>query len=329
LIAICFNPMVSLPDNTFVRRALEKLEFFAAIDFFLNDTARYADIVLPGSLHEEDEGTVTQVEGRIIKVNQAVDCPGEARQDWRVVQDVAAALGRAKGFTFESPRAIFEELRVASRGGVADYSGVTYEKIERQMGVFWPCYSHDPRTGEPIEDHPGTPRLFEPGSYNPVAKGAGPFYFPDGRARFNVADYRDPVDDASDEYPIFLTTGRVVSQFLSGTQTRRIGPLVKQYPEPRIEMHPKLAAKLGIADGEWTTAETRRGSITLKASVVTTIRPDTIFIPYHWAGKKSVNQLTVAAQDPVSKIPQYKVCGCRVRKADGAPDYAAVLEAQQ
>ena len=97
------------------------------------------------------------------------------------------------------------------------------------------------------------------GSYNPVAKGSGPFYFPDGRARFNVADYRAPVDDASDEYPIYLTTGRVVSQFLSGTQTRRIGPLVKQYPEPRIEMHPRLAAKLGIADGDWTTAETRRG----------------------------------------------------------------------
>jgi len=94
-------------------------------------------------------------------------------------------------------------------------------------------------------------------------------------------------------------------------------------------MHPRLASKLGIADGDWTTAETRRGSITLKAQVVTTIRPDTIFIPYHWAGPKSVNQLTVAAQDPISKIPQYKVCGCRVRKADGAPAYDSVLEPQQ
>ena len=146
------------------------------------------------------------------------------------------------------------------------------EKLEREMGVFWPC---------PSEDHPGTPRLFERGSVNPVAKGAGPFYFPDGRARFNLAEYRPPVDDASEEYPLFLTTGRVVSQFLSGTQTRRIGPLVNQYPEPRIEMHPRLAAKHGIQDGEWATAETRRGAITLRAMVVTTIRPDTIFIPYH------------------------------------------------
>ena len=264
LVSICFNPKVSLPDNRFITRCLDKLEFFTSIDFFLNDTARHADIVLPGSLHEEDEGTVTQVECRVIKINKAVDCPGDAHQDWRIIQDIAAALGRPHGFTFASPREIFEELRVASKGGVADYSGITYEKIERNMGVFWPCYSEDPRTGQAI-DHPGTPRLFEPGSYNPVAKGAGPFYFPDGKARFNVADYRPPVDDAGEEYPIYLTTGRVVSQFLSGTQTRRIGPLVKQYPEPRIEMHPRLAHKLGIADGDWATAETRRGSMTLKA----------------------------------------------------------------
>ena len=328
LIAICFNPKVSLPDNHFVTRCLDKLEFFVSIDFFLNDTARHADIVLPGSLHEEDEGVVTQVEGRIIKVNKAVDCPGEARQDWRIIQDIARALDRPRGFTFSEPREIFEELRIASKGGVADYSGVTYEKVEKQLGVFWPCYAEDPKTGEPI-DHAGTPRLFEPGSYTPIAKGAGPFYFPDGRARFNIADYRQPVDDASEEFPIFLTTGRVVSQFLSGTQTRRIGPLVKQYPEPRIEMHPRLAEQLRIADKEWATVETRRGSITLRAMVVTTIRPDTVFIPYHWAGKKSANQVTVAAQDPISKIPQYKVCGCRVRKASAPPDYDGVLEPQQ
>lgn len=329
LIAICFNPKVSLPDNHFVTRALEKLEFFVAIDFFLNDTAWHADVVLPGSLQEEDEGVVTQVEGRIIKINKAIDCPGEARQDWRIIQDLAQALGRPHGFTFASPRDIFEELRVASRGGVADYSGVTYEKIEAQHGVFWPCYSHDPQTGAPTPDHAGTPRLFEAGSYNPVAKGTGRFYFPDGRARFNVADYRVPVDDADAEFPLYLTTGRVISQFLSGTQTRRIGPLVKQIPEPYIELHPRLAEKLGIADQDWATAETRRGTMTLRAHVVRTIRPDTIFIPYHWAGPKSANQLTVAAQDPISKIPQYKVCAARLRKADGAPEYATTREPQQ
>jgi assimilatory nitrate reductase catalytic subunit len=329
LLSICFNPQVSLPDSGFVSRALDKLEHYTAIDFFLNETARHADVVLPGSLQEEDEGTVTQVEGRVIKINKAATCPGEARQDWIILQDLARALGRPRGFTFSEPRAIFEELRAASKGGIADYSGITYEKIESQYGVFWPCPSSDPRTGEPTPDHPGTPRLFEPGSYNPIAKGAGPFYFPDGKARFNVAEYRAPVDDASAEFPLYLTTGRVVSQFLSGTQTRRIGPLVKQYAEPRIELHPRLAAKLGIADGDWTTCETARGSITVRASIVSTIRPDTVFIPYHWAGQKSVNRLTVAAQDPISKIPQYKVCGCRVRRADGPPAYAGTLEPQQ
>jgi assimilatory nitrate reductase catalytic subunit len=310
LLSICFNPKVSLPDNSFVTRALEKLEFFACIDFFLSETAQHADIVLPGSLHEEDEGVVAQVEGRVIKINKAVDPPGEARQDWRIIQDSAAALGRRHGFEFMGPREIFDELRVASKGGVADYFGITYERIEEQNGIFWPC---------PSEDHPGTPRLFEPGSWNPIARGAGPFYFPDGKARFNVAAYRPPAEDVDAEYPIILTTGRVVSQFLSGTQTRRIGPLVDQYPEPLIEMHPRLAARHGIADGDWTTVESRRGSLTLKAQVVTTIRPDTIFIPYHWPGRESANQLTIAAQDPVSKIPEYKVCAVRLRKADRPP----------
>ena len=316
LLSICFNPKVSLPDNALVTRALDKLEFFVAIDFFLNETAHHADIVLPGSLHEEDEGVVAQVEGRVIKINKAVDPPGDATQDWKIIQDIARALGRTHGMTFQSPREIFDELRVASKGGVADYYGITYEKIEAQNGVFWPC---------PTEDHPGTPRLFEPGSWNPVAKGAGPFYFPDGKARFNAVDYAPPAEDVDEEYPVILTTGRVVSQFLSGTQTRRIGPLVDQYPEPKIEMHPRLAQKHGIADKDWVRVESRRGNLTLRAQVVTTIRPDTIFIPYHWPGRKSANQLTISAQDPVSKIPEFKVCAVRMQKVDRPPDEAFVV----
>src|SRR5690606_13168268 len=264
LLSLCFNPLVSLPDNNFIRRMLEKLDFYVAIDFFLNETARYADLVLPGSLHEEDEGVVTQIEGRVIKINKAVDPPGEARQDWRIIQDIAAALGRSHGFTFQQPREIFDELRRATAGTIADYSGITYEKIEHQHGVFWPC---------PAEDHPGTPRLFEPGSWNPIAKGAGPFYFSDGKARFNVAEYRPPAEEVDSAYPIILTTGRVVSQYLSGTQTRRIGPLVDQYPEPLVEMHPQLAERLGIGERDWVVVESRRGSCTLRAQIVRTIRP--------------------------------------------------------
>jgi assimilatory nitrate reductase catalytic subunit len=328
LLSLCFNPVVSLPDNNFVRQALEKLEYYVVIDFFMSESARYADVVLPGSLHEEDEGTATQAEGRVIKINKAVDCPGEARRDWEIIQAIAKALGRERGFTFGQPREIFEELRVASKGGIADYSGITYERIEENFGVFWPCPSDVPDGVAPPGPQ-GTPRLFEPGSWNPVAKGAGPFYFPDGKARWNVTPYVGPAEDIDDQFPIILTTGRLVSQFLSGNQTRRIGPLVDHYPEPRVEMHPRLAARLGIAHDDWTTVESRRGHCTLRASVVTTIRPDTVFIPYHWGGRKSANQLTISAQDPISKIPEYKVCAVRVHKAEAPPEYAGALESQQ
>jgi assimilatory nitrate reductase catalytic subunit len=190
---------------------------------------------------------------------------------------------------------------------MADYSGITYEKIEKQNGVFWPC---------PSDEHAGTPRMFEANSWNPIAKGNGPFYFPDGKARFNIAKYSPPAEEIDAEYPLMLTTGRVISHFLSGTQTRRIGPLVDQCPDPFIEVHPMLAQKFGLKDGDWATVESRRGVITLEVRVVRTIRPDTIFIPYHWAGNKSANQLTISAQDPISHIPEYKVCAVRLRKAD-------------
>jgi assimilatory nitrate reductase catalytic subunit len=306
LLTVSFNPLVSLPDSDFVRAQLERLEFYVAIDFFLNDTARYAHVVLPGSQQEEDEGTVTTTEGRIVKINRAVASPGDARQDWRIIQDIARALGRPHGFEFGGPAAIFDELRRASADGIADYAGVTWERLEREHGVFWPC---------PAENHPGTPRLFEPGSWNPVARGAGPFYFPDGRARFHAPAYTPPTEDTDTDYPLILTTGRVVSQFLSGTQTRRIGPLLDHYPVPRVEMHPTLAQPLGIADGDRVTVETRRGALTAPALVVGTIRPDTLFVPYHWPGAQSVNRLTIAAQDPISKIPEFKACAARIHRA--------------
>jgi assimilatory nitrate reductase catalytic subunit len=131
-------------------------------------------------------------------------------------------------------------------------------------------------------------------------RNSDPFYFPDGKARCNVAEYRPPTEDVDAEYPIILTTGRVVSHFLSGTQTRRIGPLVEMYPEPRVEIHPQLAARINLTDGDWITVESRRASCTLRAQVVRTIRPDTVFAPYHWAGPKSINRLTIAAQDPIT-----------------------------
>jgi assimilatory nitrate reductase catalytic subunit len=293
LISICFNPVVSLPNNNMIREAVEKLEFYCAIDFFLNETAHYADIVLPGSLHEEEEGTVTTAEGRVTRIRQAVTPPGEARTDTEILLELARRLGAGKHFSFGTSEDIFNELRVASKGGTADYFGITYEKIEKNMGVFWPC---------PSLDHPGTPRLWEDRK----------FKTPDGKAHFNAVSYRDPGEVTDAEYPVILTTGRVVSQYLSGSQTRRIGRLVDQYPEPLLEIHPKLAAQYGITDRELVRVVSRRGSAEFPAQLVETIREDTVFVPYHWAGKKSINQLTSGNLDPVSKIPEFKVSAVRL-----------------
>lgn len=306
LLSICFNPAVSLPDTAFTREALDKLEFYAAIDFFLNETAFHADLVLPGSLHEEDEGTSTSVEGRVIKLNPSKTPPGDARLDWEILCDIARRLGKGHWFPYTSAQQMFEELRVASKGGSADYAGITWDRVEREMGVFWPC---------PSEDHPGTKRLYE----------GGRFHTDNGRGRFNPVRYRPPAEEVDGEYPVWLTTGRVVSQYLSGTQTRRIGPLVAQYPEPLCEMHPRLAERHGIATGDVVRVTSRRGTMTLPAKVVSTIRPDTVFIPYHWAGRRAANQLTNRALDPLSKIPEFKVSAVRVERL-GPPGTAVVDE---
>jgi assimilatory nitrate reductase catalytic subunit len=312
LLMICFNPAVSSPDANFTREAFDKLEFMSVIDFFVSESGHHADIILPGSLHEEDEGTSTTGEGRIVKINQAIDPPGEARRDWEIIIDIAHRLGRGKYFPFTHPREIFEELRHASAGGTADYRGATWERIEAEMGLFWPV---------PEEGHPGTPRLFE----------GGHFYHPDGRARFHAVPYVPPGEVVDDDYPIWLTTGRVVSQYLSGTQTRRIGGLMEQYPEPLCEIHPVLAEQLGVHDGDLVTVSSRRGTITLPAHVVATIRPDTVFIPYHWPGAHAANQLTKRVVDPISKMPEFKVAAVRVELAGGRVDTvdARDLELQQ
>jgi assimilatory nitrate reductase catalytic subunit len=304
LFLMCFNPMVSLPNSDFTREALDKLEFFGVVDFFLSETAHHADVVLAGSLQEEDEGVVANVEGRVIHIQKAVDPPGNARLDWEIYCDLARRLGKGKFFPYQSSREIFDELREASRGGHADYYGITYEKIDRQLGVFWPC---------PSLDHPGTPRLFED-----MKSMLG-----DGKFRFMLTPYRESGDPVDEEFPVYLTSGRVVSQYLSGTQTRRIGALVDQYPEPRLEIHPRLAEQNGIRDGDWVSITTRRSEITLRAMVVRTIRPDTVFIPYHWAGRKSVNKLTHRTLDPRSKIPEFKVSACRIQKAECPPEWAS------
>lgn len=294
LLSICSNMMVSLPDINKVRESLEGLEFNVCIDFFLSESARYADVVLPGTTWSEDEGTTTSGEGRVIKINKAIDPPGEARQDWKIIQEIAHRLGRGQYFQFTSPREIFDELRLASKGGKADYYGITYEKIEKQDGVFWPCAT---------EESTGTPRLFEER-----------FAHNDGRAKFHPIEYKGAVEQPDDEYPLIFTSGRIVHQYLSGNQTRRIGFLVQQCPAPFVEIHPETAREYGISDGERVKVVSRRGEGVFPALIVKTIRPDTIFIPYHWGEQLAANQITNAVLDPTSKIPEFKACSARIEK---------------
>lgn len=303
---ICSNPMVSLPDQHTVERALRALDLFVVCDFFLSETAQLADIVLPGSVWAEDEGTTTNLEGRVIKYNKAVDPPGEARLDWDIVCDLARRLGKGEYFPYRSQRDIFEELRIATKGSKADYYGITYERIDEQNGVFWPC---------PSEDHPGTPRLYE-----------NAFGFPDGRARFHPITYLPPAEEPDEEYPLVLTTGRVIYHYLSGNQTRRTPFLLEMAPCPWVEMHEKAAERLGIADGDWVTVRTRRGEMTVPALVVRSIRPDTIFIPYHYGNQQAVNILTNPVLEPMNKIPEYKVCAAVAAKAVEPPAWAAEFD---
>lgn len=293
LLSLCFNPLVSLPNSNYVREALEKLEFYVGIDFFMSETMRHCDIILPGSLHEEEEGTVTTAEGRVVRIRKVVDPPKNARTDSEILIELAERLGAGDKFNFVNSEAVFNELRVASKGGTADYYGITYDKIEKNMGVFWPC---------PDLDHPGTPRLWEDKK----------FKTPDGKAHFNPVQYHPSMDPVDEEYPIILTTGRVVSQYLSGTQTRRIGKLVEQFAQPLLEIHPTLAEQYNIHQHEEVRVITKRGEAIFPATIVETIREDTVFIPYHWPGKKSANQLTSGHLDPISKIPEFKVSACQL-----------------
>ncbi len=293
---LCSNLMVSLPDNTTVLKALTTVDPLIVIDFFKSETAELADVLLPGTVWCEDEGTTTNLEGRVVKYNKAVEPLGESRPDWQIFCDLAHRMGRGQYFPFQTVREIWDELRRASKGGLADYSGITWEKIERQQGVFWPC---------PSEDHPGTPRPF-----------AERFYHPDGKARFIPIDFIPPAEEPSPAYPFRLTTGRVIYHYLSGTQTRRLGFLNAQAPVPWVEIHPQSATRLNIQDGEIVRVRTLRGAMELKALVVPTIRPDTLFIPFHYGHAGAVNQLTNPAVDPTVKIPEYKVCAALVEKLD-------------
>lgn len=291
LLVMGSNIAVSAPDAGRVRSRLEALDFLAVADFFLSETAAMADVVLPSAQWAEEEGTLTNLEGRVILRRRAALPPAGVRTDAQVLKALAVRLGRGAYFT-DVPREIFDELRRASAGGHADYAGITYQRIVEQNGVFWPC---------PSEDHPGTPRMFLDG-----------FATPDGRARFHPVEHRPAGESPDAEFPFLLTTGRVMAQYQSGTQTRRSPELAEMAPAPFVELHPLAARALGVQDGDRVRVATRRGTALLAARPTPSIRRDTLFVPFHWAGSGCANLLTNPALDPISRMPEFKVCAARV-----------------
>ena len=280
------NIVVSAPNAVHVTERLAALDLLVVADMVMSETAALADVVLPVTQWAEETGTMTNLEGRVILREQAVAPPDGVRSDLDVIAGLADRLGSPVPFSTD-PEEIFAELGRASAGGKADYAGIDYDRIRAEHGVFWPC---------PKPDHPGTPRLF-----------ADSFAHPDGLARFVQVTHNGPAEVPDEDYPVHLTTGRVLAQYQSGAQTRRIRDLPDE--GAFVELHPTLADRIGAVDGEPVLVTTRRGEMKAPCRVLTTIRPDTVFVPFHWVG---ANRLTNDALDPASRMPEFKVCAAAV-----------------
>jgi assimilatory nitrate reductase catalytic subunit len=298
MLVMACNLVVSAPDATQAATGLGRLDMLVVADMFLSETASRADVVLPITQWAEEEGTMTNLEGRVLLRRQVKSPPPGVWSDIEIMHDLAKRLGCASQFDTE-PREAFGELRRASAGGAADYAGISYERIAAEDGVFWPC---------PADDHPGTPRLF-----------LDRFATPDGRANFYPVQHKGTAEQPDDDYPLVLTTGRVLSHYQTGAQTRRVPELCAAEPDPFVEIHPDTARGLGIASGDTVRLTTRRGEAVLKARLSRNIRMDVLFAPFHWGGKSTANLLTNAALDPVSRIPEYKGCAVRIEKTTPFP----------
>ncbi|HEY6078861.1 MAG TPA: molybdopterin oxidoreductase family protein [Polyangiaceae bacterium] len=287
------NVAVASPNARNIVDKLRALELLVVADAFENETAEAAHVILPVAQFGEETGTLTNLEGRVILREQLRKPPEGVRTDLEIIAGLAERLGFEQGFRFDGPEQVFEELRRATAGAIADYSGISYARIRAEQGVFWPC---------PAPDHPGTPRLF-----------SERFQHEGGRARLFVVPHRPAAELPDDAYPLFFTTGRYKEHYNSGAQTRRVDALRDAKPEPRVQLHPGLADQLGIADGEQLVVESRRGSVTMTCSVTRDVRRDTLFAPFHWGGKQAANILTMPALDPLSRMPEFKICAVRAR----------------
>lgn len=276
------NPMLSDPDLRHVEEALSKLEFLVVEDIFLTETGRLAHVVLPGACFAEKEGTFTNTERRVQRVRKAVDPPGQARQDWEILCDLSTRMGLP--MHYESPEAIMEEIRQVT----PSYGGITYKRIER-TGLQWPC---------PTLDHPGTQFLHKD-------------RFTRGRGLFSPVEFQPPPEVPDPEFPMYLSTGRILYHWHGGSMTRRSRGLVERASRCEVEISPEDAERIGLKDGSKVRVVSRRGQIEALARITEKAVEGTVFVPFHFA-EAAANLLTHSSLDPVSKIPGYKVCAVRV-----------------
>jgi formate dehydrogenase major subunit/formate dehydrogenase alpha subunit len=279
------NPLVSDPDLNHAEKSIKNLDFLVVQDIFMTETAELADVVLPSACFAEKEGTFSNTERRVQRVRKAVDPPGDSKDDWKIICEISSRMGYQ--MSYESSRAIMEEISRVT----PSYAGISYDRLEEE-GIHWPC---------PTPDHPGTPVLHTQA-------------FPIGKGVFHAIEYIPPAEQTDEDYPLYLTTGRIIYQYHTGTMTMKSEGLNERAPENFVEISPADARKYGFDNGTMAKIASRRGDITAKIRISPAAVRGTVFIPFHFA-QSAANKLTNAALDPVSKIPEYKVCAVKLSKA--------------
>lgn len=276
------NPVLSDPDIKHVNKALKKAELLIVQDIFLTETAKLAHVVLPGTCFAEKDGTFANTERRVTRVRKAVEPPGIAKEDWKIIQDISNAFGYK--MDYESPEDIMKEIAALS----PSYGGITYERLEGD-GLQWPC---------PTTDHPGTPYLHK----DKIARGKG---------LFHAIEFKPPAEETDDEYPFCLTTGRVFAHYHTGTMTRNSVSLDNEIPEGFLEINPQDAKNLDLTDKGQVNVASRRGEISIRVMITDRVPEGVVFMPFHFV-ESSANVLTNPACDPIAKIPEYKVCAVKI-----------------
>jgi formate dehydrogenase major subunit len=285
------NPAMSDPDVEHARDAFAKLEHLVVQDIFITETAYYADVILPASAFAEKDGTVTNTNRQVQMGRRVVPPPGQAREDWAIVVDIANRLGL--GWSYRHPKEVFAEMK----RGMPSLENITWERLERESAVTYPSLGPDD-PGQPVVFGDGFPRA-------------------SGRARFAPASIVPPAETPDAEYPFVLTTGRQLEHWHTGSMTRRATVLDAVEPEANASLNPKTLRRLGVAPGEMLRLTTRRGSITIMARADRGVAEDMVFVPFAYV-EAAANVLTNPQLDPFGKIPEFKYAACRVEKADAS-----------